>query len=61
MTKRHGLNKYEDKERRKMRRQHNHIARDLRSPKFRQQRVESQKNKKDKHNWKKEIYDDNED
>lgn len=40
-----GMNRFEDKERRKQRR-HNHIAHDLRTPKYRQ-RVVKDKRKKD--------------
>ena len=40
-----GLNRYTDKEKRKMRR-HNHIARDLRTPKFRQRVVQRKKTEK---------------
>lgn len=44
-----GLNKYSDKEKRKMRLQ-NHIARDLRTPKYRQRKVEVRKEPRNK-NW----------
>ncbi len=37
-----GMNRFEDKERRKQRR-HNHIARDLRTPKYRQRVVKDTK------------------
>jgi superfamily I DNA and/or RNA helicase len=42
-----GLNKYSDKERRKMRIQ-NRIARDLRTPKYRQRKVELKTKKTDR-------------
>ena len=44
----HGMNSYEYKQKRAMRRR-NHIARDLKSDKYRQRRVESEVHKKDKY------------
>jgi hypothetical protein len=37
-----GLNKYSDKQKREQRRR-NHIARDLRTPKYRQKRIDKKK------------------
>lgn len=51
-----GMDRFSEKERRKMRR-HNHIARDLRTAKFRQRRVENIKNKEGK--YKQKMFDDN--
>lgn len=45
-----GLNKYSDKEKRKMR-MHNHIARDLRTPKYKQRRVGRKTRPDDYANW----------
>ena len=50
-----GMDRFSDKDKRKMRRQ-NKIARDLRSPKYQQRRIETNKPDKYKHT----IYDDEE-
>lgn len=56
MVNRHGMSGYEDKERRKIRRE-NHIARDLRTPKYRSRRVEMNKDPKYRNLIKSEDFD----
>lgn len=50
-----GMNRFEDKERRKQRR-HNHIARDLRTPKYRQRAVKDKTKTPDPFGWPLEDY-----
>jgi len=54
-----GMNSYDQKQKRAMRRR-NHVARDLRSDKYRQRRVESEMHKKPKYPIK-PFFDDFED
>lgn len=44
----HGMNSYDHKQKRAIRRR-NHVARDLKSDKYRQRRVESEVHKKEKY------------